>query len=428
MTVLGRNIVAEFFGCPSELLNDVSLIESKMIAAARAAHATVISATFHHFSPFGVSGVVVIQESHLAIHTWPEYGYAALDVFTCGDAVDPWDVYKFIYAELKVENGSAIELGRGQKKLLHWRPLDGTARRAPKNSDVALPAPVRNVWFTELDTDVALSLRHAGEPLLRAQSPHQKIEIFETIAYGRALVLDGMLMTTERDEHVYHEMVVHPALLTHNSPRRILIIGGGDGGVARELCRHECVEEVTVVEIDELVVKACQRHLPTLSRGLSHPRVKLQIADGVKFASACSDNRYDVVIVDSTDPVGPAKGLFSRDFYRHARRILDDDGVLVAPAESPWHNARLFAEIFACHADTFGREHVFPYLITVPTYPSGLWSLLYSSKGRAHPLVGYDSARAAGFTATHALRSYSADMHRAAFALPGYVKSLLASV
>lgn len=421
MSVLGRNIVGEFFGCPSELLNDVSLIESKMLGAARAAHATVISATFHHFSPFGVSGVVVIQESHLAIHTWPEYGYAALDVFTCGDTIDPWEIYKFLHAELQVGSGSAIELGRGQRQLLSWQPLEGTARRGQS----APPSPLRNIWFTELCGEVALSLRHAGEPLLRVQSPHQKIEIFDTLAYGRALVLDGMVMTTEQDEYVYHEMVTHPAMLTHAHPQRVLVIGGGDGGVARELLRHEALQEVTVVEIDEAVIAACRRHLPTLSRGLAHPKVNLIVADGVKYVQGCAGSSFDLVIVDSTDPVGPAKGLFSPDFYAHVRRILRPDGVAVSQAESPRHSAQLFSDIYQCHAALFGADHVFPYLISVPTYPSGLWSLLYTTAGAGHPLTPLDTERARRFTDEQHLRYYSDEVHRASFALPGYVKSLL---
>ena len=186
MNSLGRQLVVEYYDCDPSILNDVSLIESSMVDAAKAADATVINSTFHHFSPWGVSGVVVIQESHLAIHTWPEFGYVALDIFTCGDTVDPWICYKFLEKAFKADYASAMEMLRGQESQL-GRP---NAKNTFVNEDgVSKPAirHNRNIWFTERNEDIAMSLRHKGDRLYVGQSDFQKVEVYDTYAYGRLL-------------------------------------------------------------------------------------------------------------------------------------------------------------------------------------------------------------------------------------------------
>jgi spermidine synthase len=425
MNALGRHILVEFYDCPTETLNDVAHIEKSMLDAATLAEATVISSTFHHFSPFGVSGVVVIQESHLTVHTWPEYGYASMDIFTCGDAVNPWVAYKFLQTEFGAQHGSAMEMQRGVLDLLEKQTIDVSKLRDTASKKIETIRQERNVWFTERNEAVALSLKHSGDRLYKKQSPFQKVEIYDTMAYGKMLTLDGMVMCTEGDEYAYHEMISHVAMLTHPQPKRALIIGGGDGGAARELLRHDGLEEVVMVEIDELVIEASRQFLPTISTVFGHPRLKLLIDDGIKYVADCPDNSFDFVIVDSTDPVGPAEGLFSAEFYRNVHRILRTDGILVVQSESPRFNAKVFREIHGCFRDIFGVDQVFCYLIFVPTYPTGMWSLAYCSKGRAHPLKNLDEARAAAFTAQHDLQYYNPAVHRAAFALPNFVSKIL---
>jgi len=425
MDVLGSNIVAEFFGCPPEILDDVSLIETRMLEAAEAAHATVINSTFHHFSPFGVSGVVVIQESHIAIHTWPEYGYAALDIFTCGKEIDPWACYRHLLDSLKVQHGSAMEQGRGLRSLLEHHPLPDVLR-VTRDGPPALPPRMRNVWFTERDQAIALSLRHRGDPLHRARSPHQKIEVYDTYAYGRMLALDGRVMTTEGDEYVYHEMMAHVPLLTHPAPRDVLVVGGGDGGLAREILRHEAVARVELVEIDAEVVEVSRRFLPGVASAFDDPRLALRIGDGAEFLAQCPPGTFDVVCVDVPDPLGPAKRLFSPGFYEDASRALRPGGVLVTQCESPRFNVKVFQEMHALLREIFGPARVHPYLIAVPSYPSGTWGLSYCTLGDAHPVRDLDPQRAAHFAEQHRLRYYNDAMHAAAFALPGYVKQLLA--
>ncbi|NJL87191.1 MAG: adenosylmethionine decarboxylase, partial [Leptolyngbyaceae cyanobacterium SM1_1_3] len=197
MKSLGRHILVEFHGCSTEILNDVPLIEKSMTEAAKEAGATLISSVFHHFSPFGVSGVVVIQESHLAIHTWPEYRYAAVDLFTCGYSVNPWISYDRLKQAFHAEHGSAIELNRGQLDLLERSEIDLGELRDQATNTLVLPKFSRSVWFTDRNENIALSIRHKGERVFREKSPYQTVEIFDTFEYGKMLTVDNMVMCSE---------------------------------------------------------------------------------------------------------------------------------------------------------------------------------------------------------------------------------------
>jgi len=426
MNQLGRHIIVEYYDCPAEILSDVTHIEQAMIQAARDADATIINSTFHHFSPFGVSGVVVIQESHLAIHSWPEFGYAAVDVFTCGDQVDPWLCYQSLLKSLQAGHGSAMEMGRGQRSLL--KPVeDAEVREQYQTPESVKAIQTRNIWFTERDDDIALSLRHTGEVLYRAQSPYQKVEVFDTYAYGKLLVLDGKVMTTDQDEYVYHEMISHPALMSHPNPKRVLVIGGGDGGATREILRHDCVEKVVMVEIDQLVIDASIEHLPQIASQFGNPRLELRVEDGIDYVEQAPDASFDVILIDSTDPIGPAEGLFTESFYRQVHRLLTPQGIMMVQSESPRFNVQVFQEIYSCFRGIFGAQSVHCMLISVPTYPSGSWSLAYCSKGGVHPLRDFDVEKTAAFSAKEKLKYYNEEIHSAAFALPNYVKTLLSA-
>ncbi len=417
MSSLGRHILVEYYDCNPDKINDVPHIEKSMIDAAVKAGATIINSNFHHFSPFGVSGVVVIEESHLAIHTWPEYGYAAVDIFTCGESVDPWIAYEFMKNAFEADNGSAIETKRGQKDLLDkksWKPTNAIEQAdTPKNS--------RNIWFTERDQNTAFSLRHKGDLLYKGQSDFQKVEVYDTFAFGRLLTLDGMIMCTEKDEFGYHEMITHVPTLSHGKMKRALVIGGGDGGTVRELLRHENFDEVVMVEIDGMVVDASRKFLPSLSNALDHPKLTLLIEDGIKYVKESPAESFDLVIVDSTDPIGPAEGLFSIDFYQHVHRILTPNGISVSQCESPYYNAEVNEALFSCFHNIFGKEKVWKYLAFIPTYPTGMWSFSFSSKGNIQP-SDFNAELAQQFTQKHNLQYYNAEIHKAAFALPSFCR------
>jgi spermidine synthase len=280
------------------------------------------------------------------------------------------------------------------------------------------------LWFTEhLSKHARFSLR-VNRHLYSGQSPYQKIDVFDTAEFGRVLVLDGFINVTERDEFIYHEMITHVPMAVHPDPRRVLVVGGGDGGTVRELCRYERVEHIDMVEIDELVVKVAKEHFPATSGALSDPRVNLHFSDGVDYVKSCSA-RYDLIIVDSTDPVGPGEGLFTSDFYRNCFRILNDDGIMVNQHEGPFYeeDARACQRAHARIVEVFPISRV--YQANIPTYASGHWLFGFASK-KYHPVK--DLRAEAWESLGLKTRYYNTALHKAAFVLPVYVEGLLAEV
>ena len=279
-----------------------------------------------------------------------------------------------------------------------------------------------DLWLREVHQDaVALAFR-VVRTIFSGRSDYQRVDVVETAAHGRMLLNDGVVMLSERDEFVYHEMIAHVPLFVHPAPRRVLIIGGGDGGTAREVMRHRRIDQVVLVEIDALVVKACRRHLPSVAAAFDDPRLELIIGDGVAYAAQCRQT-FDVVIVDSTDPVGPAQPLFDEAFYRSVSRLLADDGILVTQAESPFYDTALQCQMLARQRSCFQRLHL--YLFPTLTYPGGLWSFGFASRGLC-PVGDLDPGRIAA--ADLACRYYSAAVHRAAFVLPGFVVESLGAL
>lgn len=421
---LGNHILVEFMGCDPHIMNDVSSIERDMVGAAQKAGATVINSTFHHFSPYGVSGVVVIQESHLAIHTWPEYGYAAVDLFTCGE-MDAWISFDYLKECFGAKQYSALEMKRGAVQLLTRTEFDISSMREKatewRNPDMY----TRNVWFTDKDEDQALSLRFTGEVFYDVQSPFQRVRIMESYKYGKMLTLDDMVMTTEKDEFHYHEMISHPAMFTHGNVKNVLVIGGGDGGTVREILRHEGVEKVTMVEIDAEVINSCKEFLPNIAAAFDNPKLELLVDDGIAFAKNAAANTYDLIIVDGSDPVGPAEGLFSVSFYQNCYNALKEGGILVAQGESPKFNEKAFSELNFTLRGIFGKENAPVSLFFVPTYPTGMWSFQYGLKGATHPKSVTNTTEIDAFVDAKGLRYYNADVHVGSFATPNFVKALL---
>ena len=195
---------------------------------------------------------------------------------------------------------------------------------------------------------------------------------------GKVLFLDGLVQTTEKDEFFYHEMLVHPPMMTHPEPRKVLVIGGGDGGCVREILKHRTVESVDVVEIDELVVEASLKYLPTISSKMKDKRVKIIYEDGIKYVRK-GEKKYDVVIIDSTDPVGCARGLFEKPFYEDLFKSLTEYGVMCEQTGSPFFSPKFFKEVQK-NIKSSGFKFVMPYIYPIPSYPGGLWSFTLASK------------------------------------------------
>ncbi|TCL62767.1 spermidine synthase [Hydrogenispora ethanolica] len=272
------------------------------------------------------------------------------------------------------------------------------------------------LWYTEQQTpNLGLSCK-INRTLHVEKTEYQDLAVIDTIQYGRMLVLDGMVMTTEVDEFVYHEMITHVALNTHPRPERVLVVGGGDGGAIREIIKHTSVKEAVLGEIDRRVVEVSQEYLPSIAGALTDARVTLAIGDGVEHVRQ-SKGKYDVILVDSTEPIGPAVGLFSREFYQDVYEALTPDGIMVAQSESPFVNQDVIRMIHTNLQGVFPIKHL--YLASIPTYPSGLWSFTLASK-KWDPL----QADPATFQAMET-KYYTPDVHFGAFKLPKFAADLV---
>jgi len=285
---------------------------------------------------------------------------------------------------------------------------------------------IKDGWFMEKNSQwpgQANSLQ-VKQVLLHKKTDFQDLLVFESTDWGKVLVLDGVIQLTERDEMSYQEMMAHLPLFSHKCPKQVLIIGGGDGGVLREAVKHDCVEKVTMREIDAGVIEAAKEFFPSVSTAFGHPKVDLQVADGVGFCEKAADATYDVIIIDSSDPVGPAEKLFSPEFYANAHRILRPGGVLCSQGECLWVHADLISEMVSTHGAPFASAEYAS--IQMPTYPSGQIGAFLARKAAAggpEPASCRSPLRAP--PADMPLRYYSAEMHTAAFALPAFLRQRL---
>ncbi len=272
------------------------------------------------------------------------------------------------------------------------------------------------IWFEETHTDGHRVHWKIKETLWLEKTPFQELRVVDMVDFGKALILDGALQTTERDEFIYHEMITHVAMYAHPNPERVLIIGGGDGGTLREVLKHPEVQHVDMVEIDQRVVEVCKEFLPTIASAYDDPRAHLFFEDGVAFVRDAS-GRYDVILVDSSDPTGPAVELFGAEFYRNCRSILNEDGIMVAHAESPNFFKAYFQKVWSNMKSTFPIHNM--YLTVVPTYISDFWAFAIGAKSIDPRTPRGDKLPLDG------LKYYTEEIHRAAFVLPPYVQKIL---
>lgn len=270
------------------------------------------------------------------------------------------------------------------------------------------------MWFHENYDDRASLGIKIKEQLLEQQSEFQKITIYQTEFFGKLLTLDGLVMLSEKDEFVYHEMISHVPLCVHPAPRRVLVVGGGDGGSVREILKHESVEEVVLCEIDEQVVRVCQKHFPTIAGKLEDPRVTLAFRDGFEFLKEY-ENYFDVILTDSSDPIGPGVNLFKESYFQLIKNALREGGIAVSQSESPWFFQEVMHDMTAEMARVFSV--VKTYSAFIPLYPSGFWTFTFMSNSQ-RPLC-FDESRSAAVSA--GCNYYNPQIHRAAFALPNFV-------
>ncbi|MEM6960981.1 MAG: polyamine aminopropyltransferase [Myxococcota bacterium] len=278
-----------------------------------------------------------------------------------------------------------------------------------------------SLWYEESFRDLSRFALRTRETLMSRQSEFQKVELIDTVQFGRVLVIDGVFMTSERDEHLYHEMIVHPAMVTHPNPQSVLVIGGGDGGTAREVLRHPTVQTCTMVEIDALVVEACKLHLPSLG-AWDDPRLQLRIEDGIQFVRE-TDARFDIVILDGTDPQGPAEGLFNESFYRNVHRVLRSGGIFALQSEGPFFFPEVFRAIQVSLAKVFAQ--VAPYFGSVPLYSAGPWSWTWASDRQdLTPSTLPATSEKRAVEIEKVTRYWNREIQKAAFALPSELRKV----
>jgi len=271
---------------------------------------------------------------------------------------------------------------------------------------------IKDTWDEKNGRSMSLKIK---KTLDSYRSKFQKLDMYETECFGKMLALDGVIMFTEFDEFAYHEMITHVAMSTHPNPKKVLIIGGGDGGVGREVLKHRSVEELHLCEIDEEVINISRKYVPGIASSFNSPKMKIFLEDGAAFIRQ-KKSFYDVIIVDSSDPWGPAEVLFKKQFYHDMFNALAKDGIVVTQSESMYYNRDLIMKMMK-----FNRE-IYPiveYFYTcVPTYPSGMIGFSFCSK-KYHPLKHAKDKKIKG------LKYYSSDIHKASFVLPKFMSDLL---
>ncbi|MFA6224203.1 MAG: polyamine aminopropyltransferase [Desulfomonilaceae bacterium] len=276
-------------------------------------------------------------------------------------------------------------------------------------------------WFTEAyENNTAFSVRFSKK-LFETKSEFQKIEVYQTPVMGRVLSLDGCFMVTDKDAFVYHEMLTHPSMSMISHPETALVIGGGDGGAITELVKYPTLKSITLCEIDAEVVSTCKKFFPEISSGLSDSRVKVVCLDGAAYVKTFQEE-FDVILVDSTDPVGPGKALYELDFYRSVKKALKEGGVAAFQTESPLFMSTIFADTVKNLGSVFGIDSAIPYLCVIPSYPGALWSFTMCS---AEPMDLSRPCAGLSDEELKALNFYSRRIHEAAFVLPNFVRELI---
>lgn len=416
----GLHLTADLYGCEgaAELMIDSAAIALLCRTQTEVAGLTLMDDQWVKFPdwqghPGGVTGMVLLAESHLAIHTWPETGNVTLDVYVC--------------------NFSSDNSGKAQRLLdavvEAYRPRQ-VVRNQLVRGDISDHGPVAATapddgWVAErLTPSVAFNYR--AVQIEQRKTAHQSLEVLETPAFGRVLRLDGRLMTSEKEEFFYHEAIVHPAAIAHEGPHRCLIVGGGDGGAAEELLKHPSVREIVLAELDDQVIEVARRQLHGVHRGaFDDPRLRIKIGDGMAFVDR-SPGQFDLILMDLTDPDTPASALYEPEALARMRRALAPGGALVlhlgSPVFHPGQVKRLLGhlhELFEC---------VSPYGLYIPLY-GAYWGLAVASDGlRPAQLPHAEAQRRIVTRHIDELQYYNADVHGALFALPNYYRNLVPQV
>jgi spermidine synthase len=430
----GLHLTADCFECrcDSTLLLDEHALSALLHQAALSADLNAVGERFHAFrhadgSPAGVTGTVLLAESHIAVHTWPERNAVTLDVYVCNFNQDNSAKARSL-ADQSISAFQATRVVRNE--INRGDPSQSTQK--------SQPTPAFQLTAQEQLTETSSTSTKIEQRIVDVTSPFQHIEIAETKDFGRIMRLDGATMTSEKDEFFYHECLIHPATITHNHPQNVLIIGGGDGGACEELLKHNTIEQITVCEIDEQVVATAKEFLKNIHRGaLTHPKVHIVHADGFAFVR---DNdslaTFDLIFLDLTDPIAPngsalAQNCMTEEFFQACKDRLATNGQLVLHLGSPFYHAQRYQTTYRQLQTQF--DLVRPYHVFIPSYGAE-WGMAIASNMTTDSASNDPLALTASTVKQRIehrglrdLKYYNHAIHQALFALPNFVHSLLES-
>ena len=413
----GLHLTADLYACQggAPLMVDPDAIAALCRTQTQASGLTLVDDQWVKFpdwqgQPGGVTGMVLLAESHLAIHTWPETGNVTLDVYVCNFSGDNSGKAQQLLDTVI----DAYQPGRVVRNVLVRGDIGPDALPAS-------PTPDEEGWIVE-ELSPAAAFSYRGKVLERQTTPYQSLEVLETARFGRVLRLDGRFMTSEKEEFFYHEALVHPAAIAHDAPTRCLIIGGGDGGAAEELLKHPSVREVVIAELDAQVIEVARQQLEAVHQGaFDDPRVRVEIGDGMAYVDR-SPGQFDLILMDLTDPDTPASALYEPAALARMQRALAPGGALVLHLGSPvFHPEQVRQLLGHLHAQF---RHVSPFGLYIPLY-GAYWGLAVASDALRPPaLAAAEVQRRLDARAISQLQHYNADIHGALFALPNYYRAL----
>ncbi len=395
----GLHLIGDLGGCrcDPQVLLDGKAFEAKCVELVNASGLTIMDVSFHQFEGSGYTGTVVLAESHLAIHTWPEKQGLTLDVYVCNYSGDNSAKARQLFDSI----------------IAHFQPVE-IARHEVSRGGHLLMEPLNDSTGFYIMAD-----RLVGE----WQTRYQKMQIYDTPHYGKLFRLDGYNMTSEKEEFVYHENLIHPALTAHSAPRNVLIIGGGDGGSAEEALKHPSVERVTLCEIDEDVIQVAKEHFHAVHNGVfDNPKLRVLIGDGMKFIRETNE-KFDLIALDLNDPMGPAEALYSTEFFQTCRHALAPGGALVLHIGAPVARPERVGEL-AQRLNAIFRI-VRPYTMYIPLYGAQWAMAVCSDKLDPKSFTADEIDRRIEARRLQALQFYNGETHEGVFALPNYVRDLV---
>jgi spermidine synthase len=427
MTMQGLHLTGDLFdcSCTSALLTDLDKLSTLCRDATVAAGLTIVDEKYHVFpdwngQPGGITGAVLLAESHLAVHTWPERRGVTLDVYVCNFTDDnsgkAQQLFDALMVAFRPTSQAVNRIIRGDLAASTESAASASAGHAPGDT-----AGSDELIFDWLNANAGYGFT-ATRRLQTIDSPYQRVEVYDTPQFGKLFRLDGRLMTSEKEEFFYHECMTHPALLTHPNPQSVLVIGGGDGGSSEEIFKHPSVKRIVMAELDAAVIDVARGHLGEIHRGaLDDPRLEIRIGDGFEYVKNASE-KFDLIVLDLTDPDTPAFHLYSEEFFRLCRERLNLGGLLTLHLGTPVYAPETVKKNAASLRRVFKQVH--PLALFIPLYGS-LWCLAVASDS-ANPRLISSETIAARMRERRlgVLGYYNADLHGALFALPNFVRAL----